>query len=353
MQTTAVARRRVVRSDSRSAFTLVELLVVIGIIALLIGILLPTLGKARQQAQRAKCLSQIRSILQAAEVHQATHRGYYPLCGWVPGASPEELGDRDRIKYDYGDPSSDVYVTLKDGTKAYPSLADIVVALGMIMNKDKRLQGLATTDLVNDPTGVARYFLCPSHTSEPSQVMTVGGTAYNYNGAPNLQDQWACMYCTDPDSTTSGDLIVSQEPCSYVFNAYVLGFDTGFEGGSKPVTGRLRGKASKVRSPAQTVFCSDGYGTNQYFLTGLSYYPDIGFPIGFWHNTGYTPTGKGLTGVSLLNAYSIDGRAGARAMFDKTRHQMNIDIGFCDGHAETRRITNRGNDLGTAFIVGP
>ena len=59
-------------------FTLVELLVVIGIIALLISILMPSLSKARKQALTANCMSNLRSIGQALQLYAAENRGKFP-----------------------------------------------------------------------------------------------------------------------------------------------------------------------------------------------------------------------------------------------------------------------------------
>ena len=58
----------------RSAFTLVELLVVIGITALLIAILLPVLTAAREHAARAKCLSKLRQLTMAWLMYANEHQ---------------------------------------------------------------------------------------------------------------------------------------------------------------------------------------------------------------------------------------------------------------------------------------
>lgn len=86
---------------TKHAFTLIELLVVIAIIALLISILLPALSKARCEGAKAKCLANIRSILQSTTMYIDNqndskilpwyqfppHRGYNPsiYSPWVFG----------------------------------------------------------------------------------------------------------------------------------------------------------------------------------------------------------------------------------------------------------------------------
>ena len=83
-----IARRRnaftlvelpAVSKGKRAAFTLVELLVVIGIIAVLIGILLPTLARARDQALRTACLSNLRQLHDAVLLYANANRDHVPL----------------------------------------------------------------------------------------------------------------------------------------------------------------------------------------------------------------------------------------------------------------------------------
>jgi len=68
----------------RAGFTLVELLVVIGIIALLISILMPALTRARNQALSVKCANQIRQIYMACQMFAADNKGHLPRASVGP-----------------------------------------------------------------------------------------------------------------------------------------------------------------------------------------------------------------------------------------------------------------------------
>src|SRR5690349_23940222 len=76
---------------TRRAFTLVELLVVIGIIAVLVSILLPSLNRAREAANQTKCLSNLRQLGLAFVMYVNESKGKFPYTGRYDIPKPEDF----------------------------------------------------------------------------------------------------------------------------------------------------------------------------------------------------------------------------------------------------------------------
>ena len=65
-------------NTKRNAFTLIELLTVIAVIAVLSAILIPAVGRARESANQSKCISNLRQIGVAVQSYANEHKGRYP-----------------------------------------------------------------------------------------------------------------------------------------------------------------------------------------------------------------------------------------------------------------------------------
>lgn len=104
------------RRDPRfRAFTLVELLVVIGIIAVLIALLMPSLTQARRQAERAKCLAALQQTGQGFMMYAANWNGAWPLQRWQVTTHPTTTTKEKRF-YDFLSPYLNTREVNPDGT---------------------------------------------------------------------------------------------------------------------------------------------------------------------------------------------------------------------------------------------
>jgi len=77
--------------EMRRAFTVVELLVVVGIISILTGILLPVVSKARAQSERVACRAQLRDVGASFTMYMTDSKGRLPAVNTMPSIKPPQI----------------------------------------------------------------------------------------------------------------------------------------------------------------------------------------------------------------------------------------------------------------------
>jgi prepilin-type N-terminal cleavage/methylation domain-containing protein/prepilin-type processing-associated H-X9-DG protein len=151
------------------AFTLVELLVVIGIIAILISILLPTLSRARESARATKCLSNMRNLAQATLMFAQENRGI------MPGRGATTV-----IKYDASSGR------IRAATAAEAKAGDCFDWIAWRRAKDP-VTGQLATDIMDQNitfSGLARYMsVRPKFHNTPDEANAIG---------LNVEDAFRC-----------------------------------------------------------------------------------------------------------------------------------------------------------------
>ncbi len=224
------------RQSPLAAFTLIELLTVIAIIAILMGLLFPALSGAKEQARRAAASTAVRNIVNAS-------KSYYNDYGKFPPVQSALVGNVNASGYyAYGDTSAGGCAVTND------NLFDILRSINRGVNNlyamNKRQQKYFEMGKAKDPSNPRDGF--------------VDGNEFTKNQG-QLMDPWGAQYCIILDAADAGtidmskfysDLAGSQSVIRVAAASFSMGKDN--KRGGKGYEGQFR-KPSSGEAPDDIV----------------------------------------------------------------------------------------------------
>lgn len=166
-----------VKIKPRSAFTLLELLVVIGILAMLIGILAPTLSRARRQAKASACLSTVKGLGTGFALYLTENRDQFPpmrMRYWRPADAVDNPNNKYINEFNCREPRWQWFIKLDTGP--------VITPTGRMRDKQGGF-GDDGEGIPNDQRGLTMTndaFRCPS-LDDPRWTNNMRNGAYGYN----------------------------------------------------------------------------------------------------------------------------------------------------------------------------
>ena len=295
--------------SKRSAFTLVELLVVIGIIALLISMLLPALQQARRQANTVKCLAQLQQFGSVFNIYSVENNGWWPMALHAYNASG----------------NSDVPPgAQRNRTKRWHDFIGKYLNNGKPVNWDGTGASNASQDQLSDlkARGNSIFWGCPAW-------------------GENQRSYIVRAYPTISINTTASTLHVG-----YAMNnapmAPAPGKIVGNTGGSAPNarsntiyragTGTLTStstwgwylKQSQWKRPGERLLMADNIHRDM----------SVGFGNPWWHAfSGWA--GKPMPKVPDIFSFTLDFNRHGKFTIGNGYNDKSMNVLFCDGHAAT------------------